>query len=219
MRVLTLFIVLYAGAALADSTVARFQGSANQKTSAFESRDAWMLEWSTQSDDALPKIFELRLYDADSGEFLGTVTQTRELGNGRKLFDESGRFQLDVVASNLNWTLTIRSVETSNAGVIKRRSEGQATIEDTAKQYARQVSEDDFASWRPVDDQTLLLFETDDSRGYRITFAHPCTGLSQATALMFVSAGYGSGGEIYEAIMLDDGTHCSFERVIPTVFD
>ena len=51
------------------------------------------------------------------------------------------------------------------------------------------------------------------------TFARPCAGLSQATALMFVSAGYGSGGEIYEAIMLDDGTHCPFERVIPTVFD
>jgi hypothetical protein len=36
---------------------------------------------------------------------------------------------------------------------------------------------------------------------------------------MFVSAGYGSGGELYGAIMLDDGTHCPFERVVPTVFD
>jgi hypothetical protein len=43
--------------------------------------------------------------------------------------------------------------------------------------------------------------------------------LTQATALMFVSAGYGSGGELYDAILLDDGTHCPFERVVPTVFD
>ena len=132
VRVLTLLLVFCSGVALADGMLARFEGSENTRTAAFEAYDAWMLEWSTQSDDALPKIFELRLYDAGSGEFLGTVTQTRELGNGRKLFDESGRYQLDVVASNLNWILTITPVESDHAGVIKRRSEGQATIEDSA---------------------------------------------------------------------------------------
>lgn len=219
MKVALFALVIAASTTLAATPIARFDGNGNERTPAFESQGAWMLHWSTQSADTLTKIFELRLYDADSGDFLGTITQTRELGNGRKLFEEGGRYQLDIVASNLDWSLVISHVEATEAGKLKRQSKGSSTIEDDAVAYASQVSEDSFASWRPVNDSTLLLFGTDESRGFRISFAKPCNGLSAATALMFVSAGYGSGGEIYDAIMLDDGTHCRFERVTPTVFD
>ena len=123
------------------------------------------------------------------------------------------------MAQHLDWTLEITAVPSAEAGRLKRRSEGRSTIEDSSQVFARQVSEDSFASWRPVDDQTLLLFAKDASRGFRITFPKPCTGLSEATALMFIGAGFGSGGELYDAIMLDDGTHCPFGRVVPTVFD
>ena len=217
MRALILFLA--AGTLLAAEPAARFEGGGNERTPAFETQGAWLLHWSTQSSDAMPKIFELKLYDADAGEFLGIITQTREVGSGRKLFEDGGRYQFDVVASNLDWLLIITDVGDDEAGKMKRRSDGSSTIEDEATEYARQVSEDSFASWRPVDDSTLLLFAADESHGYRVTFAKPCSGLSAATALMFVSAGYGSGGEIYDAVMLDDGTHCPFGRVTPTVFD
>ena len=207
-----------AWAAAAD-TVLRFSGAASDRTPAFEQPGPWMLDWTTTSDDTLPKIFELRLYDADSGEFIGTITEVRETGSSRKMFEEPGRYQIDVVSQHLDWTLQITAVPAKEAGLLKRRSEGRPTIEDTSQVFARQVSEDSFESWRPVDDGTLLLFAKNESRGFRVTFPKPCKGLSQATALMFVSAGFGSGGELYDAIMLDDGTHCSFERVVPTVFD
>jgi hypothetical protein len=219
LKFLPLLLLFAAGTLLGAEPIARFEGSGNERTPEFTTQGAWMLHWGTQSTDSLPKIFELRLYDADSGSFLGTVTQTRELGSGRKLFEERGRYRLDVVASNLEWLLIVSEVEADEAGTLKRRSEGTSTIDDQATEYSRQVSEDGFASWRPVDDSTLLLFAADESHGFRISFAKPCNGLSAATALMFVSAGYGSGGEIYDAIMLDDGTHCPFGRVTPTVFD
>ena len=219
MRFLILVSLFAATAAAAEGQIARFDGDANTRTPAFQTTGPWMLDWSTHSDNGLPKVFELRLYDADSGEFEGKIVELRELGSSRRLFEAAGRFQIDVVSGNLQWTLIVSSVADADAGRMKRRSEGATTIEDSAIKYARQVSEDSFASWRPVDDQTLLLFEQDDSRGYRITFAHPCEGLSKATALMFVASGYGSGGEIYDAIMLDSGAHCPFDRVIPTVFD
>ena len=185
----------------------------------FEQSGPWMLDWSTHSDNALPKIFELRLYNADSGEFVGTIVQQRETGSSRRMFGEPGRYRIDVVASHLEWTLLVTPVEDEDAGRLARRAEGRSTIEDTSAAYARQIAEDDFASWRPVDDHTLLLFAEDDSHGFRVTFARPCPGLEQATALIFMASGYGSGGELFNAIMLDDGTHCPFERVIPTVFD
>jgi hypothetical protein len=178
-----------------------------------------MLDWTKSSDDTLPKIFELRLYETGSGEFVGTIVETRDTGSSRKMFEKAGSYRIDVVAQHLDWTLQITPVPATEASRLKRHSEGRPTIEDSSRVFARQVSEDSFESWRPVDDQTLLLFAKDESRGFRVTFAKPCEGLAQATALMFVSAGYGSGGELYDAILLDDGTHCPFERVVPTVFD
>ena len=200
-------------------TLARFEGDNNERTPAFDAGGPWMLYWYTQSDNTLPKTFELRLYDADSGQYLGTVIQQRIIANGKKLFEDAGRYQVDVVAGNLEWTLVISAVDDDKAARLIRESMGQPTIEDSAQRYAKQVAEDNFESWRPVDDQTLLLFAADDSQGFRVTFDVPCKGLKGATALTFVSSGVSSDGDLYESIMLDDGTHCEFARVVPTVFD
>lgn len=216
--ILLVFFCCAAWATDADTPL-RFSGDGSGRTPVFERSGPWMLYWTTNSEDTLPKLFELRLYNADSGEFVGTIAAVRETGSNRKLFEEVGRYQIEVVAQHLAWTLQIAAVPFTEAGRLKRHSEGRSTIEDSSQVFARQVPEDSFESWRPVDDLTLLLFAKDETRGFRITFAKSCDGLSQATALMFVSAGYGSAGELYDAIMLDDGTHCSFERVVPTVFD
>ncbi len=198
---------------------AEFNGNQSERTPVFASAGAWMLNWSTQSDNSLPKTFELRLYDAESGEFIGTITELQATGSGRKLFEDAGSYQIEVIAQNLNWTLRIADVDTAQAARMKRRAEGESTLQDSSQVLARQVREDDFASWRPVDEYTLLLFAEDDTHGFRVTFSNPCVGLKEATALMFVSAGYSSGGELFDAILLDDGTHCPFERVVPTVFN
>ena len=200
-------------------TLVRFEGDSSERTPAFEPGSSWMLYWYTQSDNNLQKTFELRLHDADTGEYLGTVIQQRIIANGKKLFEDAGRYQVDVVAANLEWTLVISEIAEDKAAQLVRESEGKATLEDSAGRYAKQVAEDNFESWRPVDDETLLLFAADETHGFRVSFEAPCTGLKDATALMFVSAGMSSDGELYDSIMLDDGTHCTFARVVPTVFD
>ena len=200
-------------------TVARFEGDSNERTPVFETGGPWKLYWYTQSDNTLPKTFELRLYDGGSGDYLGTVTQQRITGNGEKLFEDPGSYWLDVVAENLDWSLVITVIAADEAARLARRGEGKPTIEDSAERYANQVAEDEFESWRPVDDRTLLLFSADESRGFRIQFESPCRGLKEATALTFVSSGMSSAGLLYDSIMLDDGTHCAFARVVPTIFD
>jgi hypothetical protein len=221
MRFSAVMIVALAAVPLVihADTLARFEGDSNERTPVFEPGGPWMLYWYTQSDNTLPKTFELRLYRANSGEYLGTVIQQRIIANGKKLFEDAGSYQVDVVAGNLDWTLVISNIGEDKAAQLIRESKGQPTIEDSTQQYANQVAEDNFESWRPVDSQTLLLFAADELHGFRVTFDVPCKGLKEATALTFVSSGVSSDGELYDSIMLDDGMQCEFARVIPTVFD
>jgi len=221
MRTSVILALALAGTALIAEagTLARFEGDSNERTPVFEPGSPWMLYWYTQSDNTLPKTFELRLYDADSGEYLGTIIQQRIIANGEKLFEHAGRYQVGVVAANLDWTLAVSEISEEKAARLIRESKGQPTLEDTAGRYANQVAEGSFESWRPVDNQTLLLFATDETQGFRIGFEIPCKGLKDATALTFMSSDMGPDGDLYDSIMLDDGIHCSFARVIPTIFD
>mgnify|MGYP001826405032 CR=1 FL=1 len=221
MRTSLLLVLALAGTAFTAEadTLARFEGDSNERTLAFEPDTPWMLYWYTQSDNALPKTFELRLYEADSGKYLGTIIQQRIIANGEKLFEDPGRYQVDVVAGNLDWTLVVSEVSAEKAAQLIRESKGQPTIDDTAERYARQIAESSFESWRPVDEQTLLLFAADETQGFRVSFEIPCRGLKDASALTFMSSGMGPDGELYDSIMLDDGTHCAFAKVVPTIFD
>ena len=221
MRTWVFLILALASAALRvdAGTLVRFEGDGNDRTPVFEPGSPWMLYWYTQSDNALPKTFELRLYEANSGKYLGTIIQQRIIANGEKLFEDPGRYQVGVVAGNLDWTLVVSEISEEKAARLIRESKGQPTLDDTAGRYANQVAEGSFESWRPVDGQTLLLFSADETQGFRVSFEVPCNGLEEATALTFMSSGMGPDGELYNSIMLDDGTHCTFATVVPTIFD
>lgn len=221
MRTSKILVLALLGAALAiqAGTLVRFEGDASERTPVFEPGSPWILYWYTQSDNALPKTFELRLYDADSGKYLGTIIQQRIIANGEKLFENPGRYQVDVVAGNLEWSLVVSEISEEKAARLIRQSKGRPTLDDSAGRYASQVADGNFESWRPVDDETLLLFSADETHGFRVSFEVPCKGLSDASALIFVSSGVSQDGELYDSIMLDDGTHCTFAAVVPTIFD
>jgi len=65
---------------------------------------------------------------------------------------------LFLVAQNLLWDLQIETVGPQDAERIKRLSEDGPSLNDMAKRKARQVTEGSFNLWRPVDDETSLLF-------------------------------------------------------------
>ena len=126
--------------------LARFEGAGSERTPIFETGGPWMLYWYTQSDNTLPKTFELRLYETDSGDYAGMIIQQRIVANGKKLFEDSGRYQVAVVAANLEWTIVVSEISDEKAAQLIRESEGHPTVEDTAGRYAKQVAESDFES-------------------------------------------------------------------------
>jgi hypothetical protein len=219
--VLSLLLLLtgLSGFATANADEARFfSGTESGRTPVFETSGPWLLDWSIQSDYAQMTNFELRLYDAATDEFVGTIAQLEGTGRGLKLFEDAGQWQLQVVSQALTWQIEIAEIGSDRAAALRRASQGEATLEDKAAVKASRVPGDAFVSWRPVDDSTLLLFAGDEATGFRISFDPPCPGLSDAKALSFVSV-TGSGPERFDSIMLEDGTRCYFRRVVPSVFD
>jgi hypothetical protein len=214
-------LILYASAAsAADVNAVRFTGDQSERTAVFEMSEPWLLDWTVRNktETALPTNFEMRLHDADSGKFVGTIVQLEGTGRGLKLFENAGSFQIEIVAQNLIWDLQIETVDPRDAERLKRLSEDGPSLDDKAKRKARQVAEGSFSSWRPVDDETLLLFAEDDNTGYRVSFSPACPGLTEAKALSFVTA-FDGGIDNYDSILLDDGTRCYFKSVVPTIFE
>jgi len=211
----------------------RFTGDASGKTDIFEMDGPWVLDWSARSPSklpcnyqiwskdgttGLPCNFELRLVDATTGDFVGTIAQLEGEGRGYKLFEKPGDYRIEIDSQYVVWELLIEPITEERAAKLKDLTLHGPTFEDRSIAAAREVAETAFASWRPVDDQTLLLFSEDGAAGYRVTFSPTCTGLANAKSLSFVSASSAGGIERFDSILLDDGTQCYFDRVIPSVF-
>ena len=196
-----------------DADPTRFTGAGNGRTAVFETDGPWMLDWRITSDTLLPKNFEMRLHDG-AGEFIGTIVQLEGTGGGLKLFEDAGDYQIAIVASNVAWELDIAPVSAQKAAEIRRLSEGKETLADASRKALRHVREGSFDSWRPEGNEALLLFSAGEM-GWRATFAAPCSGLESATAISFVTPAVGSMDD-YDSILLDDGTRCYFDRVVPT---
>ena len=226
-------IVCLLTASAADAQVTHFMGDATQKTDAFAVNGPWHLEWSVRSPSKLPCNYELRsddgieglpcnlelrLLDANTGAYLGTIARLEGEGSGLKLFEKPGNYRIDIVSQHVSWELRIEEVDAARAAELKALTKRPPSLSDRARDATRQVPDDAFVSWRPVDDETLLLIADDRTTGYRVTFSPACPGLSKATALSFVTAP-GARFDLYDSILMDDGTRCYFDRVVPTIID
>lgn len=215
---LTALVLTFASAPLAAASEYHFAGDKSGKTDVFTTDGPWLLGWNLRTPTRLGSNFEMRLFDADSGDFVGTIAQLEGIGHGRKLFEEGGNYQIQVVAQNLEWELHIKVIDAATADKEKRLTLSGPSLQDKTQQAARLVDDGSFVSWRAVDNETLLLFADDETRGFRVTFSPPCPGLADATALSFVTPMRG-GLDSFDSILLDDGTGCYFARVVPTVFE
>jgi hypothetical protein len=211
------FLSLCGNAPAQDDGRLRFDGKGSGRTAVFETDGPWMLDWSTRSDTLLPPNFELRLHDETDGDFVGTVVQLEGTGSGRKLFETAGSFRFAVVASNVVWELEVSEVSEERAAQWRRLADGRPSLADAAEATLRRVREGSFNSWRAEGNDTLLLFD-DGGIGWRATFSANCPGLESATAISFVTPAAG-GLEEYDSILLDDGTRCYFDRVVPALLN
>jgi len=205
-------MVLLGSVAVADAQ--KLSGKDNGKPPAFTVDGPWTMDWSARSDYPLSASIEMRLHDGTTGEFIGMVAEIKGTGRGLKLFENAGTFQVVVVGAFVEWDIEIQEISEEQAASLKRGAEGGPSLLDSAKRASRRVPEGSFASWRPQDDENLLLFDDYGIR-WRVSFSPACPGLKSATAISFVTPADG-GLDEYDSIMLDDGTRCYFDRVIPT---
>ena len=203
---------LLSGLAAAD--VQKLSGKDNGMPPAFTVDGPWTLGWEARSDALDLASIELRLRQGMTGEFIGMIAEVKGTGTGLKLFENSGTFQVVVVGTLVEWDIEIEEISEELAASMKRSAEGQPSLLDSVRKASRLVPEGSFESWRPQGDEKLLLFD-DDRAGWRVSFSPACPGLAAATAISFVMTADGGNVGQYDSILLDDGTRCYFERVVP----
>lgn len=207
-----------AGTVSAQPEPLRFTGEGSERTASFEMSGPWLLDWTVTSDTPLLANLDMRLHDGDTGEFLGNIAQLDGTGRGLRLFEEGGSYSIAVVAANLRWELEVSALDEAEAQRLKRQAaESGPSMEEGARRARAAVPEGSFSSWRAESETTLLLFD-ESGTGWRITFERPCRGLESATALSFVTPARGDL-DVYDSILLEDGTRCRFASAIPTVTD
>ena len=189
--------------------VLRFEGEGNSTLPVFTVEGPWTLDWAASAEYFRLASIEMRLYDGESGDFIGSIAELKGIGQGYKLFEDPGTYEIRVVATGVDWEIEVEEISDQQAASLKREAEGLA---DSSIRVRSRVPVDSFVSWRPEGNEALFLFE-DGNFGWRVLFRpRVCPGLASATALSFVMPG-ADPAEGYDSILLDDGTRCYFETV------
>lgn len=196
-----------------DAASQRLTGSDSERPPPFTVDGPWTLDWTTRSEFPLLASIEMRLYDGESGDYLGMIAELKGIGSGFKLFDNAGTFQIVVVGTSVEWEIEISDVDEAQAAMMKRSADGKPSLQDSAQRLSRLVPESSFESWRPEGDDTLLLFD-DGGLAWRVSFSPACPKLGAATAISFVMPSGDNIGQ-YDSVLLEDGTRCFFDSVTP----
>jgi hypothetical protein len=212
-EVMAAVVLILFSTALAAKEVTTLTGSDSGRPPVFTVDGPWTLDWSTRSEFPMMASFEMRLYDSETGDYIGMVAELKGTGSGLKLFEDPGTFQIVIIATSTEWNIGIEEVDKEKAAVLKRSARSASSTLDSTRQAARLVPESSFESWRPQGNDTLLLFG-DGKLGWRVSFSPACPGLESATALSFVMTS-GEGMGQYDSIMLEDGVRCYFTSVVP----
>jgi hypothetical protein len=113
MKYFALLMVLLLAAiqAHAEELVKEFRGTGNTTTATFTVDAPWLLDWRLDGDyDALIAL-DITLIEANTGRHVGRVLHTKRKGNGLKLFNEAGRYQLRISSTLARWTLKIKQIQ------------------------------------------------------------------------------------------------------------
>lgn len=91
----------------AADRVREFRGTGNTTTAIFQVEAPWLLDWRLDGDFNELVALDVTLVEAHTGRHIGRVLHTKRKGNGAKLFDSSGRYQLRISSSLARWTIKI----------------------------------------------------------------------------------------------------------------
>ncbi len=107
---------LAAGAAIAqDKETFEFRGSSSTTTSTFDVQAPWVLDWRVYSEFPQAMTLDISLIDGQSGLHQGQVLQTKEVGDGVKLFNQSGSFKLRINSDLARWHVIVAELTEEEA--------------------------------------------------------------------------------------------------------
>jgi len=115
--ILAAFTALSFFSSVADSKelIREFRGSENTTTAEFEVKAPWIVDWMTTGDYPGTMALEVNLVRSPVGEYVGKIVSTRWVDNGVKLFDEGGRYRLQVRSNLVNWRLRVEQLTRQEA--------------------------------------------------------------------------------------------------------
>lgn len=91
------------------------RGSTNMTTREFEVQAPWILDWRVNSDFQGSMAIEISLVDGRTSFHKGLVLQTKQPGNGVKLFNESGSFRFRISSTLADYRLKVEELTREEA--------------------------------------------------------------------------------------------------------
>jgi len=122
---LILLLVLAAQVASAKDIVKEFSGSGNTTTAMFTVDAPWLLDWRLDADYEQLVALDISLIEARTGRHIGRVLHTKYKGNGVKLFDEAGTYQLRISSTLARWRIRIEQITDEEAELYTPRRENK----------------------------------------------------------------------------------------------
>jgi hypothetical protein len=113
--VVALLLLLPGVPAGAEQLIAEFKGSGNRTTAEFTVRGPWILDWRINSEYTRMLSFDLDLVDGRTGVLKGSVLRTKSLGNGVRLFNDSGSYRFRINGSFIDWHLKVKKLTPAEA--------------------------------------------------------------------------------------------------------
>lgn len=120
LAALLLFFVGNSGDA--EELIVEFQGSGNRTTAEFTANAPWILDWRINSNYVHQVSFDLDLVDGRTGVLKGSVLRTKRLGNGVRMFNESGTFRFRINGSFIDWHLKVKELTADEAAIYTPKS-------------------------------------------------------------------------------------------------
>jgi hypothetical protein len=101
---------IISSAASGRSLVREFKGNKNHTTAEFTVDGPWLLDWRLDADYESLVALDISLIESRTGKHLGRVLHTKYRGNGLKLFEEGGTYQLRISSTLARWRVKIEQI-------------------------------------------------------------------------------------------------------------
>ncbi len=119
--VLASIAALLTTTASAGDLVREFSGEKSTTTVSFDVESPWILDWRLDADYDQLVALDVTLIEAQTGRHVGRVLHTKRKGNGVRLFNQSGSFQLRISATLARWRIRIEQLSDEEAGLYTPR--------------------------------------------------------------------------------------------------